>query len=90
MGEINVPLSAGWIRDQLANGKLPPIGLQREDAGLRWSVFQKDGKEQQPNKIKSIVNSGTTLIRVRRAGSKKLRAVMWRTKSREGLNLANF
>ena len=31
LGEINVPLSARWIRDQLVDGKLPPVGLEAED-----------------------------------------------------------
>ena len=51
-----MPLSAGWICYQLADGKLPLVGLEAEDAGLRWSVFWKVGKEQNPEKIKNIVS----------------------------------
>lgn len=56
LGEINIPLSAGWIRDQLTDGKLPLVGLSREETGLRWSVFRKDGEEQHPDQVKGIVS----------------------------------
>ena len=41
LGEINVPLTAGWIRDQLADGKLPPVGLGKGDASLQWNAFRR-------------------------------------------------
>ena len=52
-----MPLTAGWIKDQLADKKLPPVGLSGVDTGLRWSAFRKDGKEQHPDQVKSVVNS---------------------------------
>jgi hypothetical protein len=35
LGESNTPLSARLIREQLADGKLPPVGLSGEDTDLR-------------------------------------------------------
>ena len=56
LGEASVPLSTGWIQDQLDDGKLPPVGLSRKAIGLGWSAFRKDGEEQHPDQVKSIVS----------------------------------
>jgi len=57
LGESSVPLTAGWIRDQLADGKLSPVGLSGKVADIHWSAFRNDGEEQHPDQAKTIVNS---------------------------------
>ena len=56
LGNFSVPLSTAWIQEQLADGKLPPVGLKKGDVGLPWNAFRDDKKEQHPDQIKSIVS----------------------------------
>ena len=56
LGEISVSLSAAWIREQLAAGKLPSVGLKNGDVDLPWSAFRNDIEEQHPDGIKSVVS----------------------------------
>jgi len=56
LGEINVPLTSGWIWQQMAEGNLGPVGLATESTGLEWSAFREQGEEQEPDRIKNIVS----------------------------------
>ena len=58
LGELSVPLSAAWIREQLADGKLPSVGIKNGKEGPPWSAFRNDREEQHPDQIKNIVNPG--------------------------------
>ena len=56
LGEGSVPLSKGWIRNQLKDGKLPAVGLGRENTNLKWSPIREEGEERHPDQVKGIVN----------------------------------
>ena len=56
LGKINVPLSSVWIQKQLAEGHLLSVGLKTGNIGLQWSVFRKEGEEQDRERIKNIVS----------------------------------
>ena len=53
LGEIDVPLTAEWIRDRITEGLLLADGSRNQ---LPWSEIQMEPEESDPDKIKSIVN----------------------------------
>ena len=53
LGEIDVPLTIEWIRDQIAEGLLLADESQNE---LLWSEIRMEPEESDPDRIKSIVN----------------------------------
>ena len=53
LGEIDVPLTAEWIRGRIAEGLLPTDGSRE---GLPWSEIRMEPEESDPNRVKSIVN----------------------------------
>ena len=53
LGQIDVPLTAKWIRDRITEGLLPTDKSQK---GLPWSEIQMEPEESDPDRVKSIVN----------------------------------
>ena len=53
LGEVDVPLTVKWIRDQIAEGLLPADESRNE---LPWSEIRTKPEEGNPDRIKSIVN----------------------------------
>ena len=56
LGETDVSLSLEWIRQQIEEGELPPIGLT-ERSSRQWNEIRVQPEEQEPDRIKNIVNS---------------------------------
>jgi len=48
MGEVDVPLSYDWIRQQILEGNLPAIGLSRPSEEASWSEIRSRAKETEP------------------------------------------
>ena len=55
LGEADVPLSLEWIRNQMEEGELPPIGLSRTSE-YQWNEIRAQPEEQEPDRIKNIVD----------------------------------
>ena len=55
LGEVNVPLSLKWIQQQMEEGELPPVGLT-EHSDHQWNEIRVQAEEQEPDRIKNIVN----------------------------------
>ena len=55
LGEVNVPLSSKWIRQQVLEERLPPVGLAKH-SDLQWNTIRIQAEEQEPNRIKNVVN----------------------------------
>ena len=53
LGEIDVPFTVEWIRDQIAEGLLPADESRNE---LPWSEIRTEPEESDPDRIKSIFN----------------------------------
>ena len=56
LGEVNVPFSSKWIRQQVSEGGLPPVGLTTEHLELQWNTIRTQAKDQEPDWIKNVVN----------------------------------
>ena len=55
LGEVNVPLLSKWIKQQVSEGELPPVGLT-DHLNLEWNAIRIQEKEQKPDRIKNVVN----------------------------------
>ena len=55
LGQIDVPLCSKWIQQQMKEGELPPVGV-REGSDHPWSEIRVQPEEQEPDRIKNIVN----------------------------------
>ena len=53
LGEIDVPLTAEWIHNRIAEGHLTANGSQEE---LSWSIIRFQPKERDLDRIEGIVN----------------------------------
>jgi hypothetical protein len=54
LGESSVPLTIGWIHQQLKARNLPPSGTRSED--VEWGGLLSDLEEAYPEKIKTVVS----------------------------------
>ena len=55
LGEASVPLTSGWIKEQIKGGELPTVGLTEGKSDLPWSTIRATAEEQEPDQIKNVV-----------------------------------
>ena len=61
LGELSVPLSAAWIREQLADGKLPSVGIKNGEEGPPWSAFEGRGSLRWRTKVRlGVISRGSS------------------------------
>ena len=56
LGEVDVPLTSGWIQEIISKGVLPPISLKDVKSEVPWSNIRARMEESNPEWIKSIVS----------------------------------